>query len=69
MNPLQLLIDLAILALLVAAWLYFLREAVRHSSHLRPRELHMTPELWVASALTALAVVYYIYTRVRPGQS
>jgi hypothetical protein len=68
-NPLQFLIDLAVLALLAASWLYFLRAAVRQSAHIPSRKPHMTPELWVALALTALAVVYYIYTLVRPGRS
>lgn len=69
MNPLQFLIDLAALAVLAASWLYFLRAAVRQSAHLPSRKLHMTPELWVALALTALAVVYYVYTLVRPERS
>lgn len=69
MNSLQFLIDLAVLAVLAASWLYFLRAAVRRSAHLPSRKLHMTPELWVALALAVVAVVYYVYTLVRPGRS
>ena len=63
-----LLIDVAMLALLAAAWLYFLRAVVRRAAHLPSRKLHITPELWVAVALTVIALVYYLFTLVRPGR-
>jgi hypothetical protein len=68
MNPLHLLIDLAVLALLAAAWLYFLRETVRRAAHLPSRKSRMTPELWVALALTAAAVGYAAYVVARRGR-